>query len=560
MHKDFIFFQQAVLSIIGDLDFNKSLLSSFRFLKKYFPLEAITIDQYSPEKKGISILALVNDSGVLNMRHFIPLSAGANIYMGKRSLSRIILNIANGELLPISKEHGREIQSVVPSKPRGYLVGPLTSGNMWMADLVFIGSRPNCFTPRHEDLMGMLLAPFSLAINNRLHLTSLIASKKQSDEERDRLRKELRDLSIPPVVGENGGLREVMDSVLQLEGKDTSVLLMGETGTGKEVIANAIQRRSRRRDSRFIRVNCGALPETLVDSELFGYEKGSFTGAESLRIGRFEQANGGTLFLDEVGELTLSAQVRLLRVLQDGMVERIGSIRSTPVDVRIIAATNRDLSRMRRQGTFREDLFHRLNIFPIRIPPLRERLEDLPELVHYFVERIARRMEISPPPEVSPESLERARFYHWPGNIRELENIVERAMILNPAGPLDIGTDLPYCDTTQDNTCCGHATPHEKASLDEKAIRELIDERIATALAKLQPTTENNPCLDSGKFHLDEAMSTLIRKVLTTCNGKISGPGGAAEALGINHSTLRNRMKKMGIAVRGGKIEPVKVM
>ena len=218
-----------------------------------------------------------------------------------------------------------------------------------------------------------------------------------------------------------------METVRKLSGTDAPVLILGETGTGKELVANAIQARSQRVGKPFIKVNCGAIPETLMDSTLFGHEKGAFTGAHCAVGGKFELANGGTLFLDELGELSLQAQVRLLRTLQNHVVERVGSTTSIPVDVRIIAATNRDLHKMLREGTFREDLYHRLNVFTISVPPLRERLQDLLPLARHFIDKATRRLGLPPISGIEPDSAERLLQYDWPGNVRELKNVIESA-------------------------------------------------------------------------------------------------------------------------------------
>ncbi|MEL6547133.1 MAG: sigma-54 dependent transcriptional regulator, partial [Myxococcota bacterium] len=259
-----------------------------------------------------------------------------------------------------------------------------------------------------------------------------------------------------------------------------------------------------------ISMQCGAIPETLLDSELFGHEKGAFTGASERRRGRFERANGGTLFLDEIGELSPEAQVKLLRVLQEKRFERVGGTQSVAVDVRVIAATHRDLESMVREGTFREDLWYRLNVLPIRIPPLRLRREDVPSLVQHFVARKAQELGLSAVPSLSAHDLQRLNDYDWPGNVRELQNIVERALLLSDGDKLRFPT------------------------LSERRDRQSA--RVASLLrgSARVPT-------------LDEAMAAHIRSVLETTGGKVAGPGGAAEALDINPGTLRSRMKKLGI-------------
>jgi len=287
------------------------------------------------------------------------------------------------------------------------------------------------------------------------------------------------------------------------------VLLLGETGSGKDVVANAVHFSSPRKDGPFVKINCGAIPDTLIDSELFGHEKGAFTGAINRKRGCFERAHDGTVFLDEIGELPLQAQVRLLRVLQDKEIQRVGGDQTISLNVRIIAATNRDLVQMVKDGSFREDLWFRLNVFPIHLPPLRERAHDIPALVQHFVEKKAADLKLPDIPVIAPHAIEALMTYTWPGNVRELANIVERALILNPQGPVDFGS-------------LGSAQPHATVSAPEMA-----------------PAT----------YNLDDAMSSHIRKAVEKANGKIHGEGGAAELLGINPNTLRSRMKKLGISI-----------
>jgi len=303
----------------------------------------------------------------------------------------------------------------------------------------------------------------------------------------------------------------VLEQVDLVAATSSTVLIGGETGTGKELVARAIHQRSRRRQGLFVAVNCAALPATLVESELFGHEKGSFTGAMARRVGRFEQADGGTLFLDEVGELPLETQAKMLRVLQSGEFERVGGGRPLKTDVRIIAASNRDLEQAVRAGRFRDDLYHRLAIFPIHLPPLRERREDIPLLAAYLVTRKARRLGRKMNP-LSSAVLDRLARYDWPGNVRELENVLERAIILSPG-----------------------------ASLCLEAIQ-------------LSPAGRQAPALDgsaSGAVAENDTLQAHERAhILQVCQAagwKIKGPDGAARRLGLNPGTLYARMKKLGI-------------
>ncbi len=369
----------------------------------------------------------------------------------------------------------------------------------------------------HHDYLTGLQSVLEVAYKNDClhHDSARTREALRADKEAllSRLgRNEINEL----IVGETGGLREIMFMVQQVANTDAPVLILGETGSGKEVIARAIHERSPRRNGPVVRINCGAIPTELVDSELFGHEKGSFTGAVGTRKGWFERADGGTLFLDEIGELPAAAQVRLLRVLQDGSLERVGGHQTIHVDVRIVAATHRDLGSMVAAGSFRQDLWYRLSVFPMRLPPLRERLEDLPALAHYFTERSGRRLgnhHLVP----TAHDVERLQEYSWPGNVRELQSVIERAAILGGGKGLEVSLALGR----------GSVNPPPHPS-PPKPTNGLSANRHTVAT-------------------LDEVVRTHIRHVLELCHGRIEGPHGAAQVLGINPHTLRARMRKLGI-------------
>jgi transcriptional regulator with GAF, ATPase, and Fis domain len=310
------------------------------------------------------------------------------------------------------------------------------------------------------------------------------------------------DVNYSDIVGESDSLRYVMSRVEQVAQTDATVLLFGETGTGKELLARAIHRFSRRRDRPFVVVNCAAMPATLIESELFGRERGAFTGAHATQAGRFELANRGTLFLDEIGELPLELQPKLLRVLQNGQIERLGSPRTIDVDVRIVAATNRDLYEEMRQMHFRRDLFYRLNVFPLTVPSLRDRREDIPLLVRHLVDRHSRALRKTID-TIPPQVMQGLEAYDWPGNIRELENVIQRAIILSRGNALDLKDAwLPRSEQTSDAGC---------TTLVEVERRHIV-------------------------------------RVLESCRWRVEGAGGAAQILALKASTLRSRMLKLGIA------------
>lgn len=307
------------------------------------------------------------------------------------------------------------------------------------------------------------------------------------------------------IIGNSEAIRKVLDHVARVAPTDTSVLIIGESGTGKEQIANSIHQISPRKTRPFIKVNCAALPASLIESELFGHEKGAFTGATERRIGKFELASGGTLLLDEIGEMPLEMQVKLLRVLQEKEIERIGGKTAVKVDVRIIAATNRNLEKEIAEGRFRLDLYYRLNVFPILLPPLRERKEDISPLAYHFVSRYSRKIG-KPITDIAPRLLKDLMEYDWPGNVRELEHLLERSILLTN------GTVIK-----------------------EIPLPQLVKkERSANAEAPRIKTIEENE-----RDH--------ILAVLKRCNGKIWGAGGAAELLGVPPTTLQSKMKKLGI-------------
>jgi formate hydrogenlyase transcriptional activator len=318
------------------------------------------------------------------------------------------------------------------------------------------------------------------------------------------------------IIGATAGLANVMAKVALVAGTEASVLITGESGTGKELIARALHSRSTRADKPFIKVNCAALPTSLVESELFGHERGAFSGAIQRRIGRFELAHTGTIFLDEIGEMPMDTQVKLLRVLQEHEFERIGNSNPIKTDVRVLAATNRDLQKSMREGGFRPDLFYRLNVFPIALPPLRERVADIPLLTHFFVQkhagRLARRIE-----SVDTDTLHRLTQYTWPGNIRELENVVERALILTNSPVLSIDRDLIGIE---DQT---PIPPVEKA------------------------VTQGAPGSLAPGGDLNSIQREHVLNVLHEMNWVIEGSDGAAVRLGLKPGTLRHRMKRLGI-------------
>jgi len=393
---------------------------------------------------------------------------------------------------------------------------PVMIGGRVTACLAFVScSDPTSWDPVVVQRLHLLARVFGSAIERQRQELELREAyekieklKEHLEAENITLKQEVKaSFASEEIVGRSPALSEVLLHVEQVAGTDSTVLLLGETGVGKELIARAIHDRGGRRERPLTTVNCAALPSSLIESELFGHEKGAFTGAVSRKIGRFEIADGGTILLDEIGDLAPEVQVKLLRILQDGEFERLGSTKTASVDVRVIAATNRDLDGMVERGEFRDDLYYRLGVFPIHVPPLRERREDIPLLVWYFITVLQSRLGKTIK-TVTPRTMDMLGAYDWPGNIRELQNVIERAMILSPGDSLELGSVL--------------TGPRAK------------ENRKATS-AKGRATT------------LQDAERSHIVSVLEECDWKVGGLGGAAEQLGLKRSTLQSRMKKLGI-------------
>lgn len=376
------------------------------------------------------------------------------------------------------------------------------------------------FTARDAARVAWLAEPFAVALANDRHVHELARVREAAEAENRALLSRLgRSALVEHVVGEHGGLKLVMERVAQVGRTDVPVLLLGETGSGKEVVARAIHDRSRRHAGPMVRVNCGAIPPELVDSELFGHERGSFTGAVATRKGWFERADGGTLLLDEVGELPMAAQVRLLRVLQEGTLERVGGSRTLHVDVRIVAATHRDLHQMVERGTFREDLWYRIGVFPLRLPSLRERPEDIPQLAAHFAAKAATRLGGAPLVPTA-EDIALLLAYPWPGNVRELGAVIERAAILGHARRLEVAAAL------------GAGAPARFES---------------TSRAGPSSASVSAPVPTARSDRLDDVVRAHLERVLVRTGGRIEGSRGAASVLGVNPHTLRARMRKLGL-------------
>jgi len=424
-----------------------------------------------------------------------------------------------------------ELRTIVPGGTDGdVLAGPLSEQGEPRGVLVLTAPVGRAFNARHEALMEMLLEPFSVALDNDHRLREMAALREAAEADKRSLLVRLgREKLQDTIVGADSGLRVVMERVKLVASSDLPVLIFGETGTGKELLARVIHARSPRSAGPIQRVNCGAIPPELIDSQLFGHERGAFTGAVQTRKGWFERADGGTLFLDEIGELPPAAQVRLLRILQDGWLERVGGEHPINVDVRIVAATHRDLSAMVAEGKFREDLWYRIAVFPIVLPPLRERREDIPELAKHFAKRAATRFGL-PPVVPSPEDMGLLQSYHWPGNVRELAAVIDRAAILGEGDGLRVAQGL------------GVAAGPSRTVPEAKG----TNSRSGLALTPLRPDSDQLQTPPE-IAPLDTVVTRHIEAALAATKGRIEGPHGAAALLRINPHTLRARMRKLHI-------------
>jgi formate hydrogenlyase transcriptional activator len=383
---------------------------------------------------------------------------------------------------------------------------PLTTARKRLGTLVFTSKPPSAYDTADLDFLQQVANQVAVAVENALAFQEIQALNDQLHRENIYLEEEVRaENNFGDIVGESVALRRVLKEVETVAATDSTVLVRGETGTGKELIARALHELSPRQGRTFVKLNCAAMPTGLLESELFGHEKGAFTGAIMQKVGRFELADKGTLFLDEVGDIPPELQPKLLRVLQEQEFERLGSTRTIKVDVRLVAATNRDLARMVADGTFRTDLYYRLNVFPVVLPPLRERPDDIPRLVRHFTQRFARRMgrRIETIPSAVMEALVR---YPWPGNVRELQNVIERAVILSPGPSLQV----------------------PPGDLRPAAMQDTAPAPAAVTLA------------DAERDH--------ILGAIREAGGVLGGPEGAAARLGMKRSTLYKKMKKLGIS------------
>jgi transcriptional regulator with GAF, ATPase, and Fis domain len=504
------FFRQATRSLFSSLDIETSMQRCLDFLKPYVPVSGLSFSLYDPELNIGKTLASIGPVDYRKTAEIIPFPMEFWDYIKTRWSEGSGVRTIND--IDLADEPAKSILSLVWPPDVSLLLMKLDVDRKRLGSLQLFVKGKNRYTDHHAHLISLLHEPFATAIANILQHEEIRRLNDMLVDQNRYLHREMLKLTGDAIIGANFGLRQVMQMVRQVAPMDTPVLLMGETGVGKEIIANAIHDSSQRQGRPFIKVNCGGIPDTLIDSDLFGHEKGAFTGAVARKPGHFERAHTGTIFLDEVGELPSAAQVRLLRVLQHHEINRVGGTESIPVDVRIISATHRNLEEMVQSGRFRRDLWFRINLFPIVIPPLRQRTEDIPALVAYFLDRKGKKLKIRIPPSLAPGALEQLQAYPWPGNVRELENLLERALILNQS----TGSDglLRFS-----HLLGGPAMGDPEAG-----------------------GNSTEPVLP-----LEDVIAAHIQKALNRTGGRVEGKNGSAQMLGINPSTLRGRMRRLGI-------------
>jgi formate hydrogenlyase transcriptional activator len=447
---------------------------------------------------------------------------------GKRALESLKPVIIDG--LDPNEIPGEGWDKAVAEGLKSHCLIPLVNHGRALGILAIGRTSEGSFTAEDIDFLTQVSGQIAIAIENALAYQEISDLKDKLAREKLYLEEEIRsEMNFENIIGTSPALRHVLELVETVAPSDSTVLLLGETGTGKELIARAIHDRSRRKDRTFVKMNCAAIPTGLLESELFGHEKGAFTGAIAQKVGRLELADQGTLFLDEVGDIPIEIQPKLLRALQEREFERLGSTHTRKVNIRLVAATNRDLEKMIAEKQFRSDLYYRLNVFPIRIPPLRERKEDIPLLVSFFVQKFAKQMQKTID-AIPPAVMKGLVAWDWPGNIRELENFSERAVILTRGKLLD----APLRELRKVAAEEPVETKQSQSAYED--IARIVKETISALNGKNNVSQEN----------ADRQREDIVR-ALTESRGRVGGADGAAARMGVNRTTLLSRMKKFGI-------------
>lgn len=502
----------AILAINSSINAEESLSRVFEVLQDFLDADGAFVNIFDAQKHLIVFVAHCRRGGVSS-----PLgSVEPPKSLRPLKITDKVLNCSD-----IAEDRFTEkVLSECLPDVKSYLMLSMDKENRHLGVVCFYSRRYDQFNEEQRALLKSLHDSFSLMTSNALN-SILLANNEDLMHENDGLKDSVRESRMSLVKrfsARTPSLKEITEKVEKVSLTEVPILVLGETGCGKEVVVNLIQQLSKRESGPFVKLNCGAIPETLIDDEFFGHEKGAFTDAKVQKKGVFERASGGTLFLDEIGELSLAAQVRLLRALQQKVVTRIGGMHSIPVDFRLVAATHRDLKQMTKEGRFRNDLLYRLNLFPIHIPPLRERPEDLLPLTEFFLNRLRSKYGISQPLVLSQKSIDQIQRYKWPGNVRELENTLERSVL---------------------------------TSSDYQNIR-VVFEGESGAAGQTKPVVSADPV----KLETFELMQKhYFEAVLKVAKGKISGRDGAATLTGMHPNTLRSKLEKLGVAFKAVKPE-----
>ena len=485
-------------------------------------LVCVALADAEPGKIRIYALDFPGSPGIVTEGMLVRLTEpGRAIF---ETLQPVIASSTDPNEFPVEIEE----QLAFAEEPKTVCFIPLVNRGRARGVLAIGRTAERSYDARDIELLSQVGGQIAIAIDNALAYQEISELRDKLAQEKGYLEEQIRsELGFEQIIGSSDGLKRVLQLVETVAPSDSTVLLLGETGTGKELIARAIHERSRRKERTFVKLNCAAIPTGLLESELFGHEKGAFTGAISQKVGRMELADQGTLFLDEVGDIPIEIQPKLLRALQEREFERLGGTSTRRVNMRLVAATNRDLEKMVDTREFRNDLYYRLNVFPIRIPPLRERKEDIPLLVGYFVHKFAKQMQkrIDSIPAVMMKGL---TAWDWPGNIRELENFMERAVILTRGRSLE----APLSELRRSKIQEPAQTAVSTTDVD---IARIVRETIASLKG---PGAEND--------YLKKQRQEIVH-ALTECKGRVGGSDGAAVRLGIGRTTLIARMKRLGI-------------
>jgi formate hydrogenlyase transcriptional activator len=488
-------------TILSALDLHALLNAVSAQLRRLVPHEYASLSLYDAETQRLQIHALdfPASKGLIQEGLWIPVEGTPHgrALTSRQPLFVTLKEIEQFDLTPRIRAEGLKSGCFLPLISRGRPLGTLVVASL----------QAETFPQKDGDFLQHVANQIAIGVENALAYGQVVERANKLREEKLYLQDEIRTgYNFEEIIGESLALKRILGQVQTVAPTDSTILILGETGTGKELIARAIHNLSARRERTLVKVNCAAIPTGLLESELFGHEKGAFTGAIMQRIGRFELAHRGTLFLDEVGDIPLELQPKLLRILQEQEFERLGSTRTIRVDVRVVAATNADLAHKVADKQFRDDLYYRLNVFPVTIPPLRERREDIPLLVRYFTQKYARRMK-KPLDSIPAKTMTGLTDYHWPGNVRELENVIERAVILSRGPELEI------------------------------------------SLSEFKQQTKAAPAdFPNSLSTLEEAEREHILRALGKANWMIGGPAGAALKLGMKRTTLQSKMRKLGIA------------